>query len=280
MLREDAGKLQMATIVENKPLTPDVYHLILNAPKLAEEAKPGQFVMVRVAPGFEPTLRRPFSLHRFDKEAGQIELIYQVLGKGTDILARRKPGEELELLGPLGNGFWLSDEKRIGLVGGGMGITPLLAAAEKIVNEGKEVVTFLGARTGNCLLAAKEFERLGPLYLTTDDGSIGERALVTKPLVEYLEKNQLDLVLACGPIPMLKAVADVVNARGIPTEFSLEQRMGCGVGVCLGCAFPIKADTPEGYTYKRDCHDGPVFWAHEVLFSLPAEMTKQGGCSK
>jgi len=279
VLREDAGKIQMATIVENKPLASDVYHITLQAPRLAAAAKPGQFVMVRVAPGFAPTLRRPFSLHRFDREAGRIELIYQVLGKGTALLAGRKPGEELELLGPLGNGFWFSGESRVALVGGGMGITPLLAAAEHLAGEGKEVVTFLGARTGDYLLAAEKFAHLGPLYLTTDDGSRGEKALVTKPLAEYLENNRPDLVLACGPLPMLRAVAEVVNSRGIPAQVSLEQRMGCGLGVCLGCAFPIRAETPEGYTYKRVCHDGPVFWAHEVLFALPAETTKQGGCS-
>lgn len=279
MLREDAGKLQMATIMQNQLLTSDVYHIKLHVPKLVAEAKPGQFVMVKVAPGLEPALRRPFSLHRLDKKAGQIELMYQVVGKGTNILAGRKPGEQLELLGPLGNGFCVHEEKRIGLVGGGMGIAPLLAAAEEIADAGKEVVTFLGARTGDYLLACKEFQRLGPLFLTTDDGSLGKKALVTKPLVEYLENNKLDLLLACGPTPMLKALAGVVNARGIPTELSLEQRMGCGVGACLGCAFPVKADTPEGYTYKRVCQDGPVFWAHEALFALPTEMTKQGGCA-
>lgn len=279
MLREDAEKLQMATIVKNEPLASDVYHITLTAPRLAAVAKPGQFVMVKVAPGLEPALRRPFSLHRFDKEGGHIELIYQVVGKGTNILSKRGAGEEVELLGPLGNGFDPGRGSRIGLVGGGMGMAPLLAAAEGIFRQGKEVVTFLGAKTKDYLLTTKRFAILGSLYLTTDDGSAGEKALVTKPLQEYIENKPLDLILACGPTPMLQALAGLVNSRGIPTQLSLEQRMGCGTGVCLGCAFAVRAETPEGYTYKRVCHDGPVFWARDVLFSVPVETKMEEGCS-
>lgn len=279
MLREDAKKLQLTSVVDNRPLTSDVYHLILKAPGLAAASKPGQFMMVKVAPGFEPALRRPFSLHRLDQETGQVEIIYQVLGKGTAILAQRKPDEQLEILGPLGNGFCLREGERVGLVGGGMGIAPLLAAAEQAVQDGKEVVVFLGAKSGDYLLAQEEFERLGQVFVVTDDGSVGEKALVNKPLEEYLKNQQLDLLLACGPTPMLKAVASIANAREIPAQLSLEQRMGCGVGACLGCVFPVKADTSEGFIYKRVCHDGPVFWAHEALFSVPTEMNKQGGCT-
>ena len=220
-----------------------------------------------------------FSLHRMDQDAGIVEIIYQVVGKGTDILTERRSGEELEVLGPLGNGFSWQEEKRIGLVGGGMGIAPLLAAGEQAVSEGKEVVVFLGARSRDYLLAQEKFERLGQVFVVTDDGSVGEKALVSKPLDEYLKNQGLDLILACGPIPMLKAVAAISVAQDIPAQLSLEQRMGCGVGACLGCAFPVRADTPEGYTYKRVCHDGPVFWAQEVLFSVPQEVTEQGGRS-
>jgi dihydroorotate dehydrogenase electron transfer subunit len=279
MLREGADKLQSASMVHNVPLASDVYHLTLRAPTLAAKAKPGQFVMVKVAPGLEPVLRRPFSLHRMDQDAGIVEIVYQVVGKGTDILTERRPGEELEVLGPLGNGFSWQEEKRIGLVGGGMGIAPLLAAGEQAVSEGKEVVVFLGARSRDYLLAREKFERLGQVFVVTDDGSVGEKALVSKPLDEYLKNQGLDLILACGPIPMLKAVAAISVAQDTPAQLSLEQRMGCGVGACLGCAFPVRADTPEGYTYKRVCHDGPVFWAQEVLFSVPQEVTEQGGRS-
>ncbi|NLJ33386.1 MAG: dihydroorotate dehydrogenase electron transfer subunit [Firmicutes bacterium] len=278
MLRENAGKLQVASIVKNEPLAHDVYHITLSAPKLAADARPGQFVMVKVAPGLEPALRRPFSLHRFDGEAGQVEFIYQVVGRGTDILTNRVAGEEIELFGPLGNGFCLEKGSRIGLVGGGMGIAPLLAAAEEISRLGREVVTFLGAKTGDYLLTTKDFAALGPLYLTTDDGSAGDKALVTKPLLDYLENKKLDLILACGPTPMLRALSKLANEGGIPTQLSLEERMGCGTGVCLGCATAIRADTPEGYTYKRVCHDGPVFWARDVLFSVPDKITAKGGC--
>ena len=182
------------------------------------------------------------------------------------------------MLGPLGNGFSWQEEKRIGLVGGGMGIAPLLAAGEQAVSEGKKWWCSWEPGVG-LLLAQEKFERLGQVFVVTDDGSVGEKALVSKPLDEYLKNQGLDLILACGPIPMLKAVAAISVAQDIPAQLSLEQRMGCGVGACLGCAFPVRADTPEGYTYKRVCHDGPVFWAQEVLFSVPQEVTEQGGRS-
>ena len=279
MAKENMGKVLGAEIVDNKILVPYVYQLTIKVAKLASEIKPGQFIMIKVAPGLEPTLRRPFSLHRVDKETGTVQIIYQVVGKGTEILSRRKPGEEIEILGPLGNGFDLGEAERIGFVGGGMGIAPLLAVAEQAVQEGKEVVSFLGAKTGDYLLVKKELARLGKIFIVTDDGSVGEKALVSKPLEKYLKHHDLDLLLACGPTPMLKALAAIVGAHGVKTQLSLEQRMGCGIGACLGCVVPIKADTPEGFVYKRVCSDGPVFWADEILFEVPKATEKQGGCS-
>lgn len=278
MLEEKAIKPLQASIVRNQRLAVDVYHLILAMPEIAVKARPGQFVMLKVAAGLEPILRRPFSVHRLNRETGAVEIIYQKVGKGTAILANRKPGEEIEVLGPLGTGFCVGHARHIGLVGGGMGIAPLLAVAEQAVEEGKQVVIFLGAITKDYLLARTEFGKLGPLFVVTDDGSAGEKAVVSKPLAEYLQGHSLDLLLACGPIPMLKALAAIAEAQRIKAQLSLEQNMACGIGACLGCVVPVKADTPAGFSYKRVCHDGPVFWADEVLFELPAKMEKQGGC--
>lgn len=274
MLKENAEKMQVGVILENNMLANDLFHLKINVPKIAEKCKPGQFVMIKVISGLEPLLRRPFSLHRFERETGIIEIIYQVVGKGTNILSQRKNGEELDILGPLGNGFSFRGEKRIGVVGGGLGIAPLLAVAEQANNQGKEVVAFLGARTEKYLFAREDFKAVAQTIVTTDDGSFGNKGPVSRPLERFLEKNTLDLILACGPIPMLRAIANIAEAKGIPAQLSLEQRMGCGVGACLGCAFPIKADTAEGYTYKRVCYEGPVFWAQDVLFSISEKVNK------
>lgn len=279
MLREDAQKIQIAKILLNDPVAPDIYHLILEAPKLVHTAIPGQFVMIKVAPGLEPTLRRPFGIHRLSVDTGRVEIIYQVVGKGTDIMRNIKPEGRVEILGPLGNGFCFDQEKKIGLVGGGIGIAPLLFAAEKAVEKGLEIVSFLGARTADYLIARDKFEQLGSIYVVTDDGSLGKKGLVCDPLEEYLETQSLDLILACGPVPMLRALAGITGAMKIPAQLSLEQRMACGIGACLGCAFPVKADTPEKFAYKRVCYDGPVFPADEVLFALPEKNEKPGGYS-
>lgn len=279
LLREDAEKIQTAKILINDRVAPDIFHLVLETPKLAHRALPGQFVMIKVAPGPELPLRRPFGIHRLSVDTGRVEIIYQVVGKGTDILRSIKPEGHVEILGPLGNGFRLDQEKKIGLVGGGIGIAPLLYAAEKAVEEGREIVSFLGARTGDCLIALDKFEHLGGVFVVTDDGSLGKKGLVCDPLEKYLEKQSLDLILGCGPLPMLRALAGITGAKKIPAQLSLEQRMACGVGACLGCALPVKADTPERFVYKRVCYDGPVFPADEVLFALPEKNEKPGGCS-
>ena len=143
-----------SSIAENKEILPGFYQMTLNTPQIAQDAKPGQFIMVRTSPTLEPFLKRPISLHRINKAKGTLELVYQVIGRGTELLSRFKPGDEVEIMGPLGNGFsWQSNFKRVALVGGGCGIAPLLALAEDLLKDGREVYVLLGAQTENKILS-------------------------------------------------------------------------------------------------------------------------------
>lgn len=254
-----------AKIIANRRVAPDYFRLVMEAPSLVREILPGQFVHVRVENTYAPLLRRPLSIYTWDRESGYIQLLYQTVGVGTDLLSRRRPGEEVDILGPLGKGFsWEPELERIALVGGGIGIAPLLGTAQTASRQGKEVTSLLGARNSASLVDQGEFAAASEsLWLATDDGSLGYPGPVTGLLEELLREGKTDLVLACGPWPMLRAVANISGAYGVRCQVSLEARMGCGLGACRGCAF--KAKTPAGEVqYKMVCQDGPVFDAREV----------------
>jgi dihydroorotate dehydrogenase electron transfer subunit len=255
-----------ASIIENKKILPDFYQMTLVAPMMAREARPGQFVMVRTSSTLEPLLKRPISLHRINKGKGTLELVYQVVGRGTELLSRFKPDEQVEILGPLGNGFsWQDGFKRVAIVGGGCGIAPLLALAEELVENDREVYVLLGAQSGEKLLKAEEFNRLGCQVQTiTDDGSQGRKGFVTQLLKELVNSIKIDQIYSCGPLPMTQGVMKIAQEKDIPCQVSLEERMACGVGACLGCVCQVRNE--DGIMgYKRVCHDGPVFDAQELV---------------
>jgi len=248
-----------ATVKSNQPMGPGVYLLILEAPAIATAAQPGQFVMLRVSPGPEPLLARPFSVHGV--EGGRVLILYQVVGKGTALLKEVVEGQELVMWGPLGRGFELSGQ-RPALVGGGIGIAPLAFAAERLSKEVDEVSLFYGlpGSTGLDPLMELFEQRLDPvkvaLSFSTEDGSLGKEGLVTFLLQDSLSlpvAERPDAVLACGPMPMLKAVAAMCAEYEAPCQVSLEAPMACGVGACLGCAVPA-----AGGGYARACAEGPV----------------------
>jgi dihydroorotate dehydrogenase electron transfer subunit len=234
------------------------YHLIcVDAPDIATAARPGQFVTVGCGPDF--TLRRPLSIHRLD-ESGKIYFLFAVVGGGTLWLSQRLKGEELDLLGPLGNGFSVQPtSKKLLLAAGGIGIAPLVFLAQKGQAEGKPVRLILCARQKEGLypkeLLPKEIETL----ITTEDGSAGRRGKVSDILPEHID--WADQVFACGPLAMYQAIAGQSKRwrNKKPVQVSLEVRMGCGVGACLGCSI----NTKKGM--KRVCRDGPVFDLDEVL---------------
>ncbi|MCQ2794135.1 MAG: dihydroorotate dehydrogenase electron transfer subunit [Bacilli bacterium] len=232
-------------IKENHPLTSDVYRLVL-AGKI-DTMHPGQFVNLKI-PGYY--LRRPISI--CDANKNQLTLIYKVVGKGTDKLS--KLHTEVNVLTSLGNGYNLTNAKKHNLlVGGGVGIPPLYFLAKELKRQKKDVTVILGFNKKNELFYVNEFKKLGvKVIVTTLDGSVGVKGLVT----DAMKKLHYDYVYACGPIPMLKAVYTLAKVG----EYSLEERMGCGFGACMGCT--IK--TEEGA--KRVCKDGPVFLGKEIIW--------------
>jgi dihydroorotate dehydrogenase electron transfer subunit len=230
--------------------------MTLHTPELARSAKPGQFVHILCGEG--SFLRRPLSI--CDAQGDTLTLVFERKGAGTRYLSERRAGDALDILGPLGNGFELREGKYL-LVGGGIGVPPLLFAAKRA--EGADAV--LGFRTKDAVILEDEFRAAcGNVAVTTDDGSYGYFGTVAAPLREYLEVGGYAGVLACGPRAMLRAVAEVCAEYNVPCQVSMEERMGCGVGACLVCA----CETLEGgaRAMRRVCKDGPVFRAEEVCW--------------
>jgi len=268
-------------IIKNEKIAKDVFVLTIQDKRIATTSNPGQFVNIRVAhhgvanPYF-PLLRRPFSVHSVEVvHHGEevFKVLYKVVGEGTKILSKNKANEELDIIGPLGNCFAVGDYKNFLLVAGGIGIAPLYFLASRIVtrvglspHSNPLITTLIGAKTKGEILCESEFRELGQVSVSTEDGSYGTRGVVTDLLVETEPKSRAigettekpEIIFACGPLGMLKAVNAYAQRHFIPCQLSLEQHMACGIGVCLGCAVPVK----NGYKYV--CKDGPVFWADEV----------------
>lgn len=252
-----------------KSIAPEVYLLRFSSGRLASQAQPGQFVMIRPNKFAEPILPRPFSIHRV--QGDNMELLFKVVGQGTRQLAELKRGDLLEVRGPLGHGFDLGKAQEPILVAGGMGVAPLLFLAEAWKGRQKKgskkfPKLFIGARTGEELLCLKEFKRAGVEVLAaTEDGSFGEKGLVTRLLKKKVNKPSSDQSLfVCGPSPMLKAVGNWAIRKGVSCQLSLEARMACGLGVCLGCVVARKKE--NGCSYVNVCQEGPVFEASEVFW--------------
>lgn len=247
--------LTRAALREAAPLAPEVVRLTLDAPELAPLAKPGQFVHIRC--GEDALLRRPISV--CDAEGGSLTLVVQRKGKGTAYLAGLRPGDTLDLLGPLGHGFEIGEGRYL-LVGGGIGTPPLLYAAKNARAD-----AILGFRTKEAVVLEEAFRSVcGAVVVATEDGAYGRPGNVAGPLREMLERGGYAGVLACGPRPMLRAVAEICRDYTVPCQVSLEERMGCGVGACLVCACRTVKDGRE--EMRRVCKDGPVFWAEEVCW--------------
>lgn len=260
-----------AKIISNKRFKENYRHLEFESGVIARNANPGQFVNIKVGGGLEPLLRRPISIHRITGD--RVKLFYEVLGKGTRILSNKKPGEFLDIIGPLGNGFWFSSPvprppSPVVLVAGGMGVAPLVFLAEKLVSgsAGQRVSVLIGARTKEGILCEKEFKKLGcDVKISTDDGSIGFKGKVTELLKQFLLTNPrtrepANYVYACGPHPMLEAVALIAQENRLNAQLSREEHMACGIGACLGCVVPTKTG------YKRACKDGPIFSSEELVW--------------
>jgi dihydroorotate dehydrogenase electron transfer subunit len=254
-------------VLWNNQVGPCHYKIGLNCPREFASAIAGQFIMLRIADQMDPLLRRPFSIHKLILKHGQIdgvELIYKVIGVGTGILSELIPGDRVNVLGPLGNGFMIPDHaQRILIVAGGMGVAPMPFLISHLIDKGLDLSNckvFLGAKSKDELLCREAFVNLGiSVHTSTDDGSLGEQCSVTDPLEIEITQSMPDIIYACGPMEMLACVIGIAEKHHISCQVSIETMMACGVGACLGCAVESR-NQPQKYFHA--CLDGPVFDAH------------------
>jgi dihydroorotate dehydrogenase electron transfer subunit len=271
------------TVAFNRSLSPAYLHMGIRVPGFPDSFRAGQFVMIRPAWVEDPFLPRPFSIYRVatpalagNSPAGGspvVEILYKVMGKGTQCLARMEPGEEVELLGPLGNAFWPPDDLELAvLVAGGIGVPPIVALATQLAqirnpkSEIRNLEVFLGGKTYEDILCVKDFEEVGAnVHTATEDGSLGTRGLITDLLQPFLLTPHPPLltIYTCGPPGMLAAVAGLAEEHGVPCQASVEAYMACGFGACMGCAIEVRAEG-SARSYKLACKDGPVFDAREI----------------
>ena len=261
--------VQNTTILWNQSVAPGYYRMGLACECGFDAAKPGQFIMLRIGARINPLLRRPFSLLGLIREKDRvtgIEILYKVVGKGTQQLSDCRTGERLSVIGPLGNAFLVPDScRQLILVAGGVGVPPIRFLAQSLLEHDgglDRCVVFIGGRTKDDLVCIGEFDLPGFLLdISTDDGSQGNQGVVTQSLQRALAQGAADLVCACGPLPMLKAVATITRTHGIACQVSIEAMMACGMGACLGCAVKVRDDDAR---YWHVCMDGPVFEADRL----------------
>ncbi|MGD0341890.1 MAG: dihydroorotate dehydrogenase electron transfer subunit [Bacteroidales bacterium] len=253
-----AKRIESLKVIDNKLLKKDFVILSLESSNTLPEMKPGQFVQALVEGSRETFLRRPLSVHNVDYGNNQLKLLIQIVGKGTESLSRLKNGDLLNLIYPLGNSFTLPGRKdsHTLMVGGGCGIAPLLYLGRYLKSQGIIPDILLGFRNRDRIIEYNDYESVGRVFLTTEDGSAGEKGLVTNH--SLLEKERYDKVYCCGPEMMMKAIAGWCKENNTDCEVSLENLMGCGIGVCLCCV----VDTVKGHLCT--CTDGPVFNIKEL----------------
>ncbi len=246
-------------IISKIKLTDTIYDFVIDAKDMADLAQKGQFVHIKVE-GF--MLRRPVSICEIDKNKGTLRIVFEVRGEGTEVLSKLNKGDTLDIMGPLGKGFSeLGSDKKIIVVGGGIGVPPMLETAKSY---GKNATAIIGFRSSSAVILSDDFEKNGAeVMLCTDDGSAGIHGFVTTALEERLNKESADMIFACGPGAMLKGVIKLAQQYNIPCEVSLEERMGCGVGACLVCACKTVKNGEEYLAHV--CKDGPVFNAKDII---------------
>lgn len=280
------------TVVENRPLTGGHYLLSVHSPRQARATRPGQFAMVRLPGGLDTLLRRPMSIYdvkprnKRPAPAGRgpalqrtqpleiIQLLYKIVGKGTRLMAALRPGDKLDMLAPLGHGFFPEDylaearaSNEVLHVAGGIGIAALLLPARELARDGIRQRLFFGGRTKDDLVGVADFKPyVDALVLATENDSRGHHGIVTQPLEDYLGRNRAKkfLFMICGPWPMLEATVKLAQKYGHRALVSMENRMGCAIGVCLGCSIRVQGTGHSAY--QRVCTEGPVFWAEKVVW--------------
>lgn len=280
----DRARQYRVTVKQNEPLARATFRLRIECPEIAAAILPGQFLMVRLPHDNDPLLGRPLALYdTVVDSAGApigIDVVYLVVGKMTAQLARCRPGDALDLWGPMGNGFSPAPVEHLIMVAGGIGQTPFLALGReflggrqygtggRVVTPAKRVTMCYGVRTKEFLAGAEHFCECGiQLKVSSDDGSVGHHGLVTELLEEVLNENSASTcrIACCGPERMMEAVARIAQVNNVPCEVSLETPMACGIGICFSCV--VKTKQADGdWDYKRTCVEGPVFDAQAIAW--------------
>ncbi len=250
-------KIQDCSVNQVIMLNDDTYILELNLPVIPENIKPGNFAEVRVDKTADVFLRRPFSIYDVNFDKKTLSFFIKNIGKGTDLLSKVKKGENVNMIYPLGNSFSENKEGKALLIGGGSGVAPLLLLGKMLKESGSEVVYLLGARSSKDIHLVNAFEKYGVVFITTEDGSLGEKGMLTKHSV-WENISEFKKIYTCGPDPMMKAVAKIAQAKNIECEASLENTMACGFGACLCCV----TETTQGN--KCVCTEGPVFNVNDL----------------
>jgi dihydroorotate dehydrogenase electron transfer subunit len=277
-------------VIENVPLAKDTWRVRLAAPEMAQRIVPGQFLMMRLAGCDDPLLGRPLALYDTALSASGepigLDVVYLMLGKMTSRLALAGRGEKLEIWGPLGNGFPTEPAEHLIMVGGGIGQTPFMALAQESLGRrhygdppraaaiAKRVTLCYGARRSEYLAGVEDFRRLGvEVHISTDDGSAGHRGFVTELVRQVLDEREPAApladgrrIIACGPMPMMKAVAGIAATAGVPCQVSLETPMACGIGICFSCVAKVRDPLGGEWDYRRTCVEGPVFDAERIVW--------------
>lgn len=255
------AKVKMiSTILQQECIGTDIYSLWLDAPQIASQAKPGQFISV-YSNDSGRVLPRPISICEIDREKGALRIVYRIAGNGTKEFSGMKAGETLDILGPLGNGFPMDviKGKRVFMMGGGIGVPPMVQTAK----EAEAEVTVIAGYRNSEIFLKEELEQNGTLVIATEDGSVGTKGNV----MDAIRENHLeaDVIFACGPTPMLRAIKTYAEENGILCYISMEEKMACGVGACLACVCKSKDVDHHSHVHnKRICKDGPVFLSTEV----------------
>ena len=248
-------------VVENRKINESYYVLRLKSEFAFPQIYPGQFVNVLVDDSPSTFLRRPISIYDVDLDENTLDLLILIAGEGTRKLSYRKPGDKVNLLFPLGQGFtWDDQVKKVLLIGGGVGLAPLLFLGKELQQSGIEVHTLIGGRSKDYIIEQERFESIGQVYISTDDGTAGEQGLLTANTV-MKDLGAFDKIYTCGPDPMMKAVARMAKEAQVSCEVSLENLMACGIGSCLCCV----EDTTTGH--RCACTEGPVFDINELKWS-------------
>lgn len=263
-----AKKVDLSTeVISNELIAENHYLLRCSCPEIAASTLPGQFIHVLISQGSGLLLRRPFTVYTVEDD--QITMLYQLIGEGTNVLSGLKCGDAIRVLGPLGNTFDLSVTPNPAIiVGGGAGIASLMLLATALRDADVHTLALVGSMNQARLLSVKDLQAIGvDTHIATDDGSVGHHGFVTELLNHMLKTRDLQnpAIYACGPDGMLRAVTKIGLDSGIPTQLAMENRMGCALGVCLGCV--CKVQLPEGgFEYQRVCTEGPVFNAKDIVW--------------